>query len=76
MAPLQINAHRFPTTWAQLYALSYGECCSLIESFLDDTIDRDELRGLYRAQSDAQHERVTGLVRQLSEELLAGGPPE
>lgn len=52
------NSSKYPSTWGQLYATYCGELAALIESLLNDTIDRAELRQLYMHYAELQHERV------------------
>ena len=71
-----VDHERFPDEWAQLYALGFGQSCSLIESFLEDLISKDEFASLYKRLYTTHYDRIDHLIRLQSSAINAIRPPE
>lgn len=74
--PKPVNHERFPDDWAQLYALGFGQSCSLIESYLENLISRDEFEALYRKLYTTHYDRIDHLVHIQAAAINAIRPPE
>lgn len=65
-----MNTAHFPTTWAQFYALCYGELDHVLEDFLDGVLSPRDLRQVY----NELHEKHFYLLREMVKRTPKGDP--